>query len=131
MHAGLLALSAQHVLFDELVAWAAVQAELQVAIVLWKAQGVLWHADGEGQVAANAADDDGGADVAGLYSHLSAHPGAAALHYSQAATLATSACSILKGEGQILCGRLVHLLIRAAMIRLKDHGDLKKQKGTF
>lgn len=124
-------MAAQHVLFDELAARASVQAELQVAIVLWKVQGVLWHADGEGQVAADTPDDDRGANVAGLYFHLPAHPRAAALRYSQTAALTTSASSILEGEGQVLCSRLVHLLICAAVIRLKDHSDLKDKRTTY
>uniref|UniRef100_A0A674NDB5 Uncharacterized protein n=1 Tax=Takifugu rubripes TaxID=31033 RepID=A0A674NDB5_TAKRU len=96
LHTGLLAVAAQHVLFDELVARAAVQAELQA-------------------VAADTPDDDGSADVAGLYFHLPAHPGAAALCYSQAAALAASASSVLKGKGQIVC----------------DHSDLKEEKNSF
>lgn len=126
LQAGLLALAAQRVLLDELVARAAVQAQLQAAAVLGKVQGVLRHADGEGQVAAHAPDDDGGADVAGLYLHLSAHPGAAAsLHDGQAAALAAAPRSILKGQRQVLSGGLVHLLLCAALICLEDHRDLK------
>uniref|UniRef100_A0A8C2W817 Uncharacterized protein n=1 Tax=Cyclopterus lumpus TaxID=8103 RepID=A0A8C2W817_CYCLU len=124
--AGLLALAAQRVLFDELVARAAVQAELQTAVVLREVQGVFWHADGKGQVATHAPDDDGSADVTGLYLHLAAHPGAAALHDRQAAALAATAGPILKGQRQIFCGGLVHLLIGAALEGLEDHSDLKK-----
>uniref|UniRef100_A0A3Q3FQH8 Uncharacterized protein n=1 Tax=Labrus bergylta TaxID=56723 RepID=A0A3Q3FQH8_9LABR len=91
LQAGLLALSAKRVLFDELVAWAAVQC-------------VLWHADGKGQVAAHTADNDRGTDVAGLYPHL------------PAAALAATASTILKCHWQIFCGGLVHLLINIEYI---------------
>lgn len=120
-----LALAAQRVLLDELVAWTAVQAQLQAAILLREVQRVLWHADGEGQVAADAPHDDGGADVAGLDLHLAAHAGAAALHDGQATALAAAAGAILEGEWQILGGSLVHFLIGAALKGLEDHSDLK------
>uniref|UniRef100_A0A8C4F8E0 Uncharacterized protein n=1 Tax=Dicentrarchus labrax TaxID=13489 RepID=A0A8C4F8E0_DICLA len=119
--AGLLALAAQRVLFDELVTWAAVKAELQAAIVLRKVQGVLWHADGKGQVAAHTSDNDGGTDVTGLYFYLPTYTRAAALYDGKAAALAATASPILKGQRQIFCGGLVHLLICTAVVGLEDH----------
>uniref|UniRef100_A0AAQ5ZRY0 Uncharacterized protein n=1 Tax=Amphiprion ocellaris TaxID=80972 RepID=A0AAQ5ZRY0_AMPOC len=109
LQTGLLALAAQRVLFDELVSRAAVQTQLQPAIV-----------------AAHAADDDGGADVPGLYLHLPAHSGAASLSDGQAAALAAAASPILKGQRQILSGGLVHLLICTAVVGLENHCDLKQ-----
>uniref|UniRef100_A0A671UK46 Uncharacterized protein n=1 Tax=Sparus aurata TaxID=8175 RepID=A0A671UK46_SPAAU len=94
LQAGLLALTAQRVLFDELIAWATVQAELQAAIVLREVQGVATHAP----------DDDGSADITGLDLYLPAHPRAAALNNGQAAALTTTASAILKGQRQIFCG---------------------------
>uniref|UniRef100_A0A3B5AX30 Uncharacterized protein n=1 Tax=Stegastes partitus TaxID=144197 RepID=A0A3B5AX30_9TELE len=88
---------------------AAVQAQLQATIV-----------------AAHAADDDGGADVPGLYLHLPTHSRAASLGDGQAAALAAAAGPILKGQRQIFSGGLVHLLICAAVVGLENHCDLKQ-----
>lgn len=121
----MLTLAAQHVLFDELVVRAAMQAKLQPAIVLREVQRILWHADGKGQVAAHTPDNDGGADVAGLDLHLPACSRAAPLYDRQAAALTAAACPILKGQGQVFSGGLVHLLICTAVVRLEDHRDLK------
>lgn len=123
----LLALPAQRVLLDELVAGAAVQAQLQAATVLREVQRVLGHPDGEGQVVAHAPHDDGRADVARLDLHLLPHRAGAgaALHDGQAAALAAAARPVLEGQRQVLGGGLVHLLVRAAVVRLEDHRDLE------
>uniref|UniRef100_A0A3Q2V2S5 Uncharacterized protein n=1 Tax=Haplochromis burtoni TaxID=8153 RepID=A0A3Q2V2S5_HAPBU len=69
----------------------------QLCLVAWAAvQGVFWHADGKGQVAAHAPDDDGGANVTGLYPHLPTDSGATS-------------------------GGLVHLLICTAMFKTNLH----------
>uniref|UniRef100_A0A3Q1JV49 Uncharacterized protein n=1 Tax=Anabas testudineus TaxID=64144 RepID=A0A3Q1JV49_ANATE len=102
LQAGLLALTAQRVLFDELVARAAMQTELQATIVLRK-------------VAAHTPDDDGSADVAGLYLHLPAHSRTTSLYDGQAAALAAA----------ILSSGLVHFLICTAMVGLEDHSTLQ------
>uniref|UniRef100_A0A3Q0SHF1 Uncharacterized protein n=1 Tax=Amphilophus citrinellus TaxID=61819 RepID=A0A3Q0SHF1_AMPCI len=95
----LLALMAQGVLFDELVARAAVQ------------------------VAAHTPNDDGGADVMGLYPHLPTDSRATSLCNGQAITFTTTASPILKSQGQIFSGGLVHFLICTAMIGLEDHSQ--------
>uniref|UniRef100_A0A3B4TL30 Uncharacterized protein n=1 Tax=Seriola dumerili TaxID=41447 RepID=A0A3B4TL30_SERDU len=116
-------------LFEEMghgeIKYDSVQAELQTPVVLRKVQVVLRHADGKGQVAANAPDDDGSADVTGLNLHLPAHSRATTLVNGQAAALTTAASPILKSQRQILSGGLVHLLICTAVIGLEDHCDLK------
>uniref|UniRef100_A0A3P9IKW5 Uncharacterized protein n=1 Tax=Oryzias latipes TaxID=8090 RepID=A0A3P9IKW5_ORYLA len=124
---GTLALAAHGVLFDELVSRTAVQAQLQATAVLREVQGVLGHADGEGQVAAHPPDDDGGADVTGLDPHLPTHTGAASLRDAQTAALAATSSPVLEGQRQVVCGGLVHLLIRAAEVRLEDDCDLKQE----
>uniref|UniRef100_A0A665WTW6 Uncharacterized protein n=1 Tax=Echeneis naucrates TaxID=173247 RepID=A0A665WTW6_ECHNA len=128
LQTGLLALPGQRVLLDELVAWAAVQAELQTPVVLCVVQVVLRHADGKSQVAAYTPDDDGSANVTGLDLHLPAHSGAATLHDGQAAALAAAASPVLKSQWQILSGGLVHFLICTAVIGLKDHCDLQQRE---
>uniref|UniRef100_A0A4W6BYK8 Uncharacterized protein n=1 Tax=Lates calcarifer TaxID=8187 RepID=A0A4W6BYK8_LATCA len=125
LQSGLLALTAQRVLFDELVPRATVQTELQTATVLRKVQVVLWHADGEGQVAAYAPNDDGRADVTGLNLHMPAHSRATSLYNGQAAALTSTASTILKSQRQILSGGLVYLLICTAVVGLKDHSVFK------
>uniref|UniRef100_A0A8C7VM97 Uncharacterized protein n=1 Tax=Oncorhynchus mykiss TaxID=8022 RepID=A0A8C7VM97_ONCMY len=98
--AGVKRLAPQHVLLDELVARASVQTELQPTVLLRKVKGVLRHADGKGKVAAHPAHYYGRPDVAGLDLHQAA-------------------------PGAVLCGGLVHLLLRTAMVRLEDHRYLK------
>uniref|UniRef100_A0A673XLQ0 Uncharacterized protein n=1 Tax=Salmo trutta TaxID=8032 RepID=A0A673XLQ0_SALTR len=83
-----------------LVARASVQTELQPTVLLRKVKGVLRHADGKGKVAAHTAHYDGRPNVAGLDLHQAA-------------------------PGAVLCGGLVHLLLRTAMVRLEDHRYLK------
>lgn len=85
-----LLLAVQRVLLDEFAARAAVQAQLQAPALLGRLQGVLGHADGEGQVAAHATHDDGRADVARLQPDLAAAGTAAVLRDPQAARLAAS-----------------------------------------
>lgn len=118
-------LAAQRVLLDELVAGAAVQAQLQAAAAIFgKVQRGFGHADGKGQVAAHAPDDDGDADVAGLNLHVATHTRAAALGDRQAAALAAAPSPVLKGERQVFCGGLVNFLFCTTMICLEDNGDL-------
>uniref|UniRef100_A0A3B4ANI5 Uncharacterized protein n=1 Tax=Periophthalmus magnuspinnatus TaxID=409849 RepID=A0A3B4ANI5_9GOBI len=100
---------AQHVLFDELVTRTAVQAQLQPAVVLRKVQKVLRHANGEGQIAAHASDNDGSAHVSGLDFHLAPHTRA----------------------WQVFSGGLVNLLICAAQVGFKDHCDLKSAQACL
>uniref|UniRef100_A0A3P9K331 Uncharacterized protein n=1 Tax=Oryzias latipes TaxID=8090 RepID=A0A3P9K331_ORYLA len=127
LQTGALALAAHGVLFDELVSRTAVQAQLQATAVLREVQGVFGHADGEGQVAAHPPDDDGGADVTGLDPHLPTHTGAASLRDAQTAALAATSSPVLKRQREVVCGGLVHLLIRAAEVRLEDDCDLKRE----
>uniref|UniRef100_A0A3P9BIA0 Uncharacterized protein n=1 Tax=Maylandia zebra TaxID=106582 RepID=A0A3P9BIA0_9CICH len=71
----------------------------QLCLVAWAAvQGVFWHADGKGQVATHAPDDDGGANVTGLYPHLPTDSGATSLCDGQAATFTATASPILKRQ---------------------------------
>lgn len=111
-------------LFDELIAWTAVQAKLQTTTVLRIVQVLLWHSDGKGQITAYASNNNGCADVASQDLYLAAHSGATSLCDGQAAALPAVASPILKSQRQILCRSLVHLLICTSLIGLEDNCNL-------
>uniref|UniRef100_A0A8C8VIC8 Uncharacterized protein n=1 Tax=Pelusios castaneus TaxID=367368 RepID=A0A8C8VIC8_9SAUR len=118
---------AQAVFLDQLILWAAVQAELEASALLREVQGLLRHADGKGEVAAHLADDDGATDVMGLDLNLA---GVGLFQDAQAAgTLLppSGSCAIAECQRQILCGRLINLLLRAALVALKDQCDLQRR----
>uniref|UniRef100_A0A452I943 Uncharacterized protein n=1 Tax=Gopherus agassizii TaxID=38772 RepID=A0A452I943_9SAUR len=115
---------AQPMLLDQFVLWAAVQTELEASALLREVQGLLRHTDGEGEVAAHLADDDGAADVVGLDLHLA---GVRLFQDAQAAGSLlppSGSCAITERQWQVLCGRLINLLLCAALVTLKDQRDL-------
>uniref|UniRef100_A0A8C4VVS2 Uncharacterized protein n=1 Tax=Gopherus evgoodei TaxID=1825980 RepID=A0A8C4VVS2_9SAUR len=119
---------AQPMLLDQFVLWAAVQTELEASALLREVQGLLRHTDGEGEVAAHLADDDGAADVVGLDLHLA---GVRLFQDAQAAGSLlppSGSCAITERQWQVLCGRLINLLLRAALVTLKDQRDLQRRR---
>uniref|UniRef100_A0A8C3ST96 Uncharacterized protein n=1 Tax=Chelydra serpentina TaxID=8475 RepID=A0A8C3ST96_CHESE len=119
---------AQPVLLDQLVLGAAMQTELEAGALRREAQGLLRHTDGEGEVAAHLADDDGAADVAGLDLHLA---GGRLFYDAQAAGSLlppSGSCAVAERQRQVLGGRLINLLLRAALVTLKDQRDLQRRR---
>uniref|UniRef100_A0A8C3FVY0 Uncharacterized protein n=1 Tax=Chrysemys picta bellii TaxID=8478 RepID=A0A8C3FVY0_CHRPI len=116
------------VLLDQLVLRAAVQTELEAGALLREVQGLLRHTDGEGEVAAHLADDDDAADVVGLDLHLA---GVRLFQDAQAAGALlppSGSGAVTERQRQVLCGRLINLLLRAALVTLKDQRDLQRRR---
>uniref|UniRef100_A0A8C0GA31 Uncharacterized protein n=1 Tax=Chelonoidis abingdonii TaxID=106734 RepID=A0A8C0GA31_CHEAB len=120
-HLGAGAPQAQPMLLDQFILWAAVQTELEAGALLREVQALLRHTDGEGEVAAHLADDDSAADVAGLDLHLAAG----------SLLPPSGSCAVTERQWQVLCGRLINLLLCAALVTLKDQRDLQgRRKAT-
>uniref|UniRef100_A0A3B1IK81 Secreted protein n=1 Tax=Astyanax mexicanus TaxID=7994 RepID=A0A3B1IK81_ASTMX len=128
----LLLLEAEHrqlqpaLLVDALRAGAAVHAQLQVLCLVERHSQFLGHAHGQRQVAAQLPHHHSHADVRGVHLYVTA---GRFLQHQQTAHLAGAADyrTVHEGCWKIIRHRLVHLLIRALLIRLEYYCDLQEE----
>jgi len=122
---------------DALPSGAAVQAQLQVLGGVVGLRKLLRDPHRQGQVAAQLADDDGDADVAGVQLHVapraalrdpqSAHlPGCTFCAGGHVDGVAAAHRPVIEGGGEVVRDGLVDPLLRAALIGLEDDGDLQR-----
>uniref|UniRef100_A0A8C9TAI6 Uncharacterized protein n=1 Tax=Scleropages formosus TaxID=113540 RepID=A0A8C9TAI6_SCLFO len=112
---------------DALRRRAAVNAELQVLRLVVGHGQLLGDAHGQRQVASQLAHDDGDADVAGVDLDV---PPRRLLGHPQASRLAVAAAhrAVHESGGQVVGDRLVHLLLRAVLVRFEDYRDLGRKR---
>lgn len=112
---------------DALRGGAAVHAQLQVLSVIISHGELMGHADGQRKVTAQLAHHHRYTDVGGV--QLNVATGQLFQHHEAARlTGATYNSAVHECRWQVICHRLVHLLLCALLIRFEDDSDLKKKK---
>ena len=114
---------------DLLARRAALGAQLGLVAVGARVEHLLGHVDGEGEVAADLAHDDGGGDVVHVDLHVAV---GLHLHQLHAAVGAVRRVAVLEGSGQRVRLCLVRVVVvrPALRVALHDHRQLQHTTNT-
>uniref|UniRef100_A0A8C6LSL9 Uncharacterized protein n=1 Tax=Nothobranchius furzeri TaxID=105023 RepID=A0A8C6LSL9_NOTFU len=117
---------------DALVGGAAMKTQVQVLVItlLHRIHNLLWHSNGEGQVAAHLPDYNGCPDIPGLDLHVL--PGHL-LHHSQGADsvwIATISGAVGERSRQLVRLGVVRLLLHAFLEVLEDDRQLQEERAA-